>query len=258
VADTGIEVSAGSRVSRDPPATAETEVSAVIPVFNDRPALENAIPRSLAALEGITGAFELIIAEDGSTDGTPDLVRERAARDPRIRLLHSDERLGRGRALTRAFGEARGRIACYYDVDLATDLAYLPALIGAIRAGADIATGSRLLPSSEVTRTGEREVASRVYNALVRLLLGSRVHDHQCGFKAFNRERILALLPSVKAPHWFWDTEVLVRGQRAGLRVAEFPVVWRTGKGTTVRLKDVFEMGGAILSLWWQLHGPQG
>jgi len=252
-----IEVSAGSTVSINHAATAETEVSAVIPVFNDRAALETAIPRSLEALEGVApGAFELIIAEDGSTDGTPDLVRGKAAADPRVRLLHSDERLGRGRALNRAFGEARGSIVCYYDADLATDLRHLGELIGAIRGGADIATGSRLLPTSDVERAGDRELASRGYNALVRLILGSGLHDHQCGFKAFNRARILALIPSVKAPHWFWDTEVLVRGQMAGYRVAEFPVIWRTGKRTTVRLSDVFEMGGAILSLWWHLHGP--
>jgi glycosyltransferase involved in cell wall biosynthesis len=236
----------------------DPEVSLVIPVYNDRAALVTAIPKSLGALGRITPAFELIIAEDGSTDGTPDLVRGLAKADPRIRLLHSDERLGRGRALSRAFREARGGIVCYYDADLATDLGHLGELIGAIRDGADIATGSRLLPSSDVERTGERELASRVYNALVRLILGSRVHDHQCGFKAFNRERILSLLPSVRAPHWFWDTEVLVRGQRAGLRVAEFPVVWRTGRTTTVRIRDIFDMGGAILALWWQLHGPQG
>ena len=236
----------------------DIEVSAVIPVFNDRTALEMALPKSLSALEQIAPGFELIIAEDGSTDGTAEFVREKAAADPRVRLLHSDERLGRGRALTRAFNEARGGIVCYYDVDLATDLAHLGELIGAIRGGSDIATGSRLLPSSEVTRTGEREVASRVYNALVRVILGSRVHDHQCGFKAFNRKRILSLLPSVRATHWFWDTEVLVRGQRAGFLVTEFPVVWRTGRTTTVRFADVFEMGGAILFLWWQLHGPKG
>jgi glycosyltransferase involved in cell wall biosynthesis len=250
-------VSAVIPVFNDRAASSETEVSAVIPVFNDRAALGTAIPRSLEALEQVApGAFELIVAEDGSTDGTPDLVRERTAADPRVRLLHSDERLGRGRALNRAFTGARGTIVCYYDADLATDLRHLGELIGAIRGGADIATGSRLLPASEVERTGEREVASRVYNALVRLFLGSRVHDHQCGFKAFRRDRILALVPSVAAPHWFWDTEVLVRGQRAGYRVTEFPVVWKTGKRTTVRMKDVFEMGGAILSLWWQLHGP--
>jgi glycosyltransferase involved in cell wall biosynthesis len=232
----------------------DIEVSAVIPVFNDRQALERAIPASIAALGTITGAFELIVAEDGSTDGSAELVREWAAKDPRVSLFHSDERLGRGKALNRAFAAAHGSIVCYYDVDLATDMRHLPELIGAIRSGCDIATGSRLMPESDASRTAERAVASRGYNMLVRTILGSRLFDHQCGFKAFSKERLLALLPSVRAGHWFWDTEVLVRGQRAGYRVCEFPVRWRPGAGTTVRFSDVFDMGSDILRLRWQLY----
>lgn len=234
----------------------DTEVTAVIPVFNDRAALKTAIPRSLETLAGIAEGFEIIVAEDGSTDGSAELVRTFAERDSRIRLLHSDERLGRGRALARAIAEAKGSIVCYYDVDLATGMQHLEELVGAIRGGADIATGSRLLPQSDSQRTGGREIASRSYNFLVRLFLRSRVHDHQCGFKAFNRERILRILPLVRADHWFWDTELLVRCQRTGYRVAEFPVRWRPGKGTTVKAKDVFGMGSSILRLWWQLHVP--
>ena len=105
-------------------------------------------------------------------------------KDPRIRLLHSDDRQGRGRALNRAIREAQGSIVCYFDVDLATGMQHLPELIGAIRDGYDVATGSRLLPDSDIVRTGGREIASRSYNFLVRLFLGSRVFDHQCGFKA--------------------------------------------------------------------------
>lgn len=228
------------------------EVSAVIPVYNDRAALERAIPESLQALSGVSDRFELIIAEDGSTDGSAEFVR--SYDDPRVRLLHSDERLGRGRALNRACSESGGTIFCYYDVDLATSMEHLPALIGAIREGNDIATGSRLLPDSTIDRSASREVASRGYNTLVRLVLGSRLADHQCGFKAFNRERLLALLPAVRAGHWFWDTEVLVRAQRAGYRVCEFPVRWQEGGGTTVRRSDVWQMGTAVLRLWWQLH----
>ncbi|MDD1656533.1 MAG: glycosyltransferase family 2 protein [Methanomicrobiales archaeon] len=234
------------------------EVTAVIPVFNDRAALTTALPRSVEVLSSLTPSFEILVAEDGSTDGSADLVREQALRDPRIRLLHSDARQGRGRALSRAFREATGSIVCYYDVDLATDMSHLGELIGAIRDGYDMSTGSRLMPSSDVKRTGEREVASRGYNLLVRVILGSRLHDHQCGFKGFRRDRILSLLLSVKATHWFWDTEVLVRGQRAGYRICEFPVRWMASRGTTVKPKDVAEMGGAILRLWWQLHVPKG
>ena len=230
------------------------EVTVVIPVYNDLYSLEIAIPRSIEILSRITDRFELIIAEDGSTDGCAELVRQYEQRDTRIHLLHSDERLGRGKALNRAIYESGGNIICYYDVDLATDMQHLPELIGAIREGADIATGSRLMPGSDSVRTGGREIASRSYNFLVRLFLGSRIYDHQCGFKAFNKEYILPILPSIHSNHWFWDTEILVRTQRHGARIREFPVRWRAGKGTTVKVKDVFEMGSSILRLWWQIH----
>lgn len=208
----------------------------------------------METLSLITSQFEILVAEDGSTDGSAEFVQEYQKRDPRIHLLHSDTRLGRGRALNRAIRESQGSIVCYYDVDLATDMKHLPALIGAIREGYEISTGSRLLPDSDIIRTGGREIASRSYNFLVRLFLSSRVFDHQCGFKAFNRECILKILPAIRDNHWFWDTEILVRAQRNGYRVREFAVRWRAGKGTTVKIKDVFTMGEAILRLWWQIH----
>jgi glycosyltransferase involved in cell wall biosynthesis len=233
---------------------AEPEVTVIIPVFNDHHSLEIAIPRSVELLSHITNGFELVIAEDGSTDGSAELVRSCEQLDPRIHLLHSDERLGRGKALTRAIYQSKGKIVCYYDVDLATDMQHLPELIGAIREGADIATGSRLMPGSDIVRTGSREIASRSYNFLVRLFLGSRCYDHQCGFKAFNKKSLLSVLPAIRSNHWFWDTELLVRSQLNGCRLVEFPVRWRAGKGTTVKMKDVFEMGSSILILWWQIH----
>ncbi len=232
----------------------DLEVTAILPVYNDRVSLEKAIPQSLNALTAITSSFELVVAEDGSTDGSAEYVRQAAEHDSRIRLVHSDERQGRGRALTRVIRQSRGEIACYYDVDLATDMSHLGELIQSIREGYDVATGSRLLPESRVMRSGKREIPSRVYNGLVRVMLGSTLHDHQCGFKSFRRERVLPVLDSVQATHWFWDTEVLVRAQKQGLRVREFPVRWQEGKGTTVKVKDVFSMGTAILGLWWQLH----
>lgn len=230
------------------------EVTAIIPVYNDRGSLEIALPRSIEILQTITSEFEIIVAEDGSTDGSAEFVQAYTKRDERVRLLHSDSRLGRGKALNRAIREAKGAIVCYYDVDLATNMRHLPELIAAIRNGAVVSTGSRLMPTSDIVRTGGREIASRTYNFLVRLFLGSRVFDHQCGFKGFKKTDIIPLLPALKANHWFWDTELLVRAQRKGYRVAEFPVHWRAGKGTTVKVKDVFEMGSSILNLWWQIH----
>jgi glycosyltransferase AglD len=232
----------------------DIEVSAVIPVFNDRTSLETAIPESLKVLEGITDSFEMIVAEDGSTDGSRELVEEWEKKDPRVRLFHSDERLGRGKALNRAFEYSKGKILCYYDVDLATDMAHLSQLIDEIRKGAAVSTGSRLLPDSRIKRTTDREIASRSYNFLVRLFLGSKLHDHQCGFKGFDNEKLMIILPNVASTHWFWDTEILVRAQKSGYKVAEFPVVWNTGDKTTVRFKDIFSMGTSILRLWWTIN----
>ena len=229
-------------------------IAAVIPVYNDRKALEHAIPVSLKYLGEITPDFELIIAEDGSTDGSAELVRETSRKDPRVRLLHSDERLGRGRALNRAFRETTAPIVLYYDVDLATGMEHLRELVSAIQEGYDIATGSRLLPDSRIRRTGGREFASRGYNFLVRTVLRSRLHDHQCGFKSFRRERVLLIAEHVRERHWFWDTEILVRAQRKGYRIKEFPVHWEQGPGTTVRKSDVTGMGLSVVRLWWQLH----
>ena len=230
------------------------EVTAIIPVYNDRVSLETAIPQSLEILSQISSNFEILVAEDGSNDGSTECARQWEERDVHVRLLHRNDRQGRGKALNKAITEAKGTIVCYYDVDLATDMRHLQELIDSIRNGADISTGSRLLPTSDIVRTGEREVASRSYNFLVRIFLGSSLYDHQCGFKAFRKDRVLLILPLIRSNHWFWDTELLVRSQRSGYEVREFPVKWRAGKGTTVRVKDIFEMGTSILRLWWQIH----
>ncbi len=229
-------------------------VTAVLPVFNDVEALKTAIPTSIEALEAYGKSFELIIAEDGSTDGSREYVEEWKRKDPRVRLLHSDERQGRGRALNRALAESKGEIFCYYDVDLATDIRHLAELLGHIEEGADVATGSRLMKDSNIIRSGDREIASRGYNFLVRLFLGSKLNDHQCGFKAYKSAVLREIVPKIQAPHWFWDTESLVLAQKEGLRVDEFPVVWTQGPGTTVRFKDVSNMGKDILKMWWRLH----
>jgi len=111
-----------------------------------------------------------------------------------------------------------------------------------------------MLPESNVERSGTRNIASKTYNFMVRALLGSKVKDHQCGFKAFRREPLMKLLDEVGAGHWFWDTEILVRAYLRGYKIKEIPVSWRGGRETKVRLlKDSLNMFWQAFSLWWHL-----
>jgi glycosyltransferase involved in cell wall biosynthesis len=232
-----------------------TEVSLVFPAYNEADELERAVEAAITELAKITPSFEVIVAEDGSSDGTDLLADRLASEHPQVRHLHGAERLGRGKALNRAFTESHGDVLVYMDVDLATDINQLRPLVDAIRGGADIATGSRLLPDSKVKRSARRSLASRCYNTLIRTLFSTPVHDHQCGFKAFRRESLLAFVDEVEDNHWFWDTEVLIRGSRRGLKVVEIPVGWEEGRGTKVKiLRDSWRMGTKALRLWWSLH----
>jgi uncharacterized protein (TIRG00374 family) len=233
------------------------EVSVVLPAYDEEATLASTVETTLATLESFLPgeAFEVLVAEDGCTDNTPDIAARLAREDRRVQHVHSDERLGRGGALSRAFRAASGDTLAYFDTDLATDMGHLEELVESVRSGEyDVATGSRLLAASEAQRPAKRDVPSRTYNGLVRLFLRSSVRDHQCGFKAFDRTVLESLLADVDDDHWFWDTELLVRAQRTGYRVREFPVEWTPKGDTTVDfVRDVLGMGSGILRTWWQL-----
>lgn len=232
------------------------EVSVVLPAYNEEATIEQTIQTTLDTLASFLPKrrYEVLVAEDGCDDDTPEIAGRIADEDRRVRHVHSDERLGRGGALERAFRVSSGDTLVYFDTDLATDMSHLEELIESVRSGEyDIATGSRWIPGDVVDRPVKRSLPSRGFNALVRLLLGSEVRDHQCGFKAFDRTVLFSLLDTVADEHWFWDTEVLLRAQKRGYRVKEFPVQWEPGEETKVDLiRDVFGMGSQILRCWWE------
>jgi len=233
----------------------DIEVSIVLPAFNESGYIEKAVIQAMKKLTEITDSFEIIIAEDGSNDGTDKIAESLSKLFGLVRCLHSDQRLGRGRALNRAFKQSKGSILVYMDVDLSTELEYLLPLIDSIRCGWDIATGSRMLPRSLVKRSRTRTFASRAYNTLIQLLFKTSVRDHQCGFKAFNREKLLTIIDEVEDGHWFWDTEVLALATIHGYSIREIPITWHEERRTTkVKLfRDSLNMGFKALSLWWRI-----
>ncbi len=231
------------------------EVSVVFPAYNEVDYMYNAVEKTSQALNEFTDSYEIIIAEDGSVDGTAERAEEIAKKFPYVRHIHRDQRLGRGTALKNAFKQASGKVFVYMDLDLATNLKALKPLVEAItKEGYDFSTGSRLLKDSKVERSLRRSISSKSYNFLVRVMLGSKLRDHQCGFKGFKREPTIQLLDEVEATHWFWDTETFVRAQLHGYKVKEIAVEWQSGKGTKVNLfKDSWNMGRQVLGLWWTL-----
>jgi glycosyltransferase involved in cell wall biosynthesis len=236
-----------------------TQVSLVLPAYNEAEGLKDTVAQVADALQKITPTFEIVIAEDGSTDGTDKIAEALAKMYPYVKHLHSNDRLGRGKALNRAFKLSKGEILAYIDVDLATDLKHLAELINAIKEeGYDFSTGSRMLKESDVERSVTRLIASKGFNLVTGLLLKSELKDHQCGFKAFKKGSLFDLLDDVKDNHWFWDTELLVRAQRKGYSVKEFPVRWRSGRNTKVDLKrDILEMGAQIIRLRKELKNDR-
>jgi len=230
-------------------------VSVVLPAYNEADKLEGAVTKISQTLKETGYRYEIIIAEDGSTDGTAERAEGLAQKFPYVKHIHREKRLGRGTALNNAFRQGSGEVLVYMDLDLATDLKSLKPLVEAITVeGYDLSTGSRMLPESKVERSFRRMASSKSYNFLVRHMLGSKVRDHQCGFKAFKREPLMQLLGEVEAAHWFWDTEIIVRAYRHGYRVKEIPVEWKSGTDTKVNFfQDSSSMFWQIMKLWWKL-----
>ena len=238
-----------------PNPTGAVQVSVILPAYNEVEYLQPAIEKTIQTLNQFTQSYEVVIAEDGSTDGTAERSEELAQQNPKVRHVHREKRLGRGTALNNAFKQSIGEVLVYMDLDLATDLKYLKPLVEAITVeGYDFSTGSRMLRESKAERTVSRSISSKTYNFLVRHMLGSKLYDHQCGFKAFKREPLMQIIGQVEATHWFWDTEIMVRAQRAGYKVKEIAVEWKSGKNTKVNLfKDSWRMFRQIMGLWWNL-----
>ena len=238
------------------PSKTAAMVSVVLPAYNEANRLEVAVAKISQTLKEDEYPYEIIIAEDGSTDGTAEKAEELAQKYSYVKHIHREKRLGRGAALNNAFRQANGEVFVYMDLDLSTDLKSLKPLVDAIIIeGYDFSTGSRMLPESTVERSLRRSIISRSYNFLVRQMLGSKVRDHQCGFKAFRRDAVLSLLGKVEATHWFWDTEILVRAQRHGFKVKEIPVKWTSSsRDTKVNLaEDSWNMFWQVTKLWWKL-----
>jgi putative flippase GtrA len=199
----------------------------VVPVYNEEIDLGPCVRRLHAYLTAtFPYAFRITVADNASTDATPYVAEQLALALPYVVVSRIPAK-GRGRALRTAWSGSPAAVLAYMDVDLSTDLAALLPLVAPLISGhSDVAIGTRLARGSRVVRGPKREIISRCYNLVLRSTLAVRFSDAQCGFKAIRSDVAARLLPLVQDGGWFFDTELLVIAQRAGLRIHEVPVDW--------------------------------
>jgi glycosyltransferase involved in cell wall biosynthesis len=211
-----------------------TVLDVVIPVYDEEAQLAASVERVLVHLRTMPWNFRVTIADNASTDQTGLIARRLSHTHPEVHVVHLAER-GRGRALKRVWSASDSDVLVYMDVDLSTDLAALLPLVAPLVSGhSDLAIGSRLAPASRVERGAKRELISRSYNLILRRTFRARFSDAQCGFKAIRRDAARELLPLVEDNAWFFDTELLVVAERAGLRIHEVPVDWTDDPDSSV------------------------
>lgn len=209
----------------------------VIPVYNEQKILEKTINTLHAFLSEAMKEYDwkIIVADNASKDNTLVIAKALSSRFPRVSFIHLDQK-GRGRALRRAWSESTADIRTYMDVDLSTALEAFPSLVNALATEYDLATGTRLEKESNTKRSLLREVLSRGYNFLVKLILYTKYSDAQCGFKGITKQAAEELIPQVKDNEWFFDTELLTLSEKQGYRLFEIPVTWVEDPDSRVRI----------------------
>ncbi|HEX4696716.1 MAG TPA: dolichyl-phosphate beta-glucosyltransferase [Candidatus Udaeobacter sp.] len=228
--------------------------SLVIPCFNEQTRIGETLQVSLDYLAANAPDSELIIVNDGSTDATAAIVRERLAGAPvTARLLENFPNRGKGAAVRSGLLAAREPIGLFSDADLSTPLGETPKLIGPIANGEiDVAFGSRALDRSliGVHQPWRREQGGRVFNLLVRVATGLPFWDTQCGFKAFRLDVCRPILEAAQIDGFAFDVELLFLAHRAGLRIREIPVRWNHAEGSKVNFfRDSLRMLREVIAL---------
>jgi glycosyltransferase involved in cell wall biosynthesis len=227
----------------------EQLVDVVVPVFDEERTLVPNVEALLAYLRAeFPCRYRIVVADNASTDATPAIGRELAARYAEVDYLRLESK-GRGHALRMAWLTSEANVVSYMDVDLSTNLeSFLPLVAPVLSGHSEIAIGTRLGHNAHIRRRLRREVLSRGYNLLIHAAFRAKFSDAQCGFKAMRADVARALVPLVRDDGWFFDTELLLLAERNGLRIYEVPVDWIEDLDSRVDLTST--IAGDLAGLW--------
>jgi len=221
-------------------------LSVVVPAYDEENRIGASLKRMLAYFDAQDYTYEILVVDDGSTDGTVSLVEKIAACRPQVRLLSYASNRGKGYAVRYGMLRACGARLLFSDADLATPIEEVEKLLAKLNDGCDIAIGSRDVLGSELVKRQSllRETGGKMFNRLVQLCAVPGIHDTQCGFKLFTQGAARSVFSRCQVDHFAFDVEVLYLAIRIfGLRVAEVPVRWAHQEGSKVRFfRDAWRM----------------
>ena len=230
------------------------DLSLVIPIYDEAELIERNIRIVTDYLDARGGSYEVILSDDGSTDGTKDILRRVVDEGRRpIRMVENEVNRGKGSVLTLGLGAANGEIVGFLDADLEIDVRFVGDLLDALDDEVDICVGSRALNESAAERSMLRHLAHHGYNTVVRMFLGTTIKDNSSGIKFFRRAVRDAVVPNVSEIGWGWDVEFLVRSQMEDFRVREVPIETVEQRLSKVRVfRTALQTLGMILRLYRQ------
>jgi glycosyltransferase involved in cell wall biosynthesis len=228
-------------------------VSIVVPAFNEAARIGNSITKIDAFMRRSPSVFELIVVDDGSTDQTAEIVER--SKTPRLRLVQNDGNRGKGYTVRHGVLSASGKYVLFTDADLSAPIEELEKLLDvALKEHADVVIGSRALDAKYIEKHQSRlrELSGKTFNAMVRLLLGLQLHDTQCGFKLFDREKSRSVFEQQTTNGFGFDPEILFLAKRKGLKIRETPVRWSHAEGSKVNVfRDGLRMLLDLIRIRW-------
>ena len=233
-------------------------VSIVVPAFNEADRIADSLNRIEAFLKRVPWTAEVLVVDDGSGDETCGIVRRHQF--PGLRLIQIATNQGKGNAVKVGVLAATGHFVIFTDADLSAPIEETEKLLSAAETqAADVVIGSRALDRSfiEKHQSRGRELGGIAFNLMVRLFLGLKISDTQCGFKLFRRDKIVPVFERMTISGFGFDPELLFIAARRQLKVLEIPVRWSHAEGSKIRfLRDSVRMFTDLIRIRWnQVRG---